>query len=160
VGFAVTTAEKEETTFTEQFETGVLRREAGWVRLELISRWEPPLESLVDVSRQFPALRFAVEWEQSGDGRYGCATIADESGEIVHLDDEIRRLRGNQQDGEEAMMELRWEIMRETSRRLFGDDWKDEGGPWGEASSRVRSIAQGIAIESVAGRSDLAEEIR
>ena len=53
----------EETTFTEHFDTAVLCRDVGWVRLEVMSRWNPPLEVLADTSRRFPELRFAVEWE-------------------------------------------------------------------------------------------------
>lgn len=125
VAFAVTKAGQEETTFTEQFETGVLRRETGWARIEVISRWKPPLEVLVDVSCQFPTFRFAVDWEEPGDGQFGCTSIANGSSEVVHLDGIIHTVvetccEDYDDDAEEAVMELRWEILRATSHLLFG----------------------------------------
>jgi hypothetical protein len=86
--------------------------------------------------------------------------MANGDGEVVYLDEVVR---GNEHhddddDAEEAAMQLRWEIVRETSRRLSGEDWRDEGGPWGRR--RFASIAEEIAIRSVSERRDLAEEIR
>lgn len=45
VAFAGLRPGEEGTTFAESFELGVLHREPGCVRLEVISRWVPPLET-------------------------------------------------------------------------------------------------------------------
>ena len=49
-------------------------------------------------------------------------------------------------------MMLRFETMRETSRLLFGLDWREEGGPWGDNSRRCREAAQQIANAAFTGR--------
>lgn len=121
------------------------------------------LETLADVSRQFPALRFAVEWEEPLNQTYGCACIENGDGEVVHLDQIVRIVFGNDDDddaAEDRAMLLFWEVMRETSSHLFGGDWKDEGGPWGGASRDLEDTARQLAMENVAERHDLAEEIR
>jgi hypothetical protein len=117
----------------------------------MMSKGASPLELLADVSRQFPELRFAVEWDMTDDGPCGCATIADGVGAVVHLEKPV----SGEPDYEEEV-ELRWDVIQETSRLLFGGDWKDIYRP---CDGPDHADAKELAMRSVAERSDLAEEI-
>lgn len=148
VNFVVTEPEVEETTFTGMFETGLMYRDVGAARIEVISKWNPPLDEIVELSRDFPTLKLSLEWEEPGEQLCGCASISNGNIELVRLDGDVF---GEISD-EDGRMMLRFETMRETSRLLFGPDWREEGGPWGDNSRRCREAAQQIANAAFTGR--------
>ncbi len=74
---------------TEIAEVGLLQRALGRVEYELVTKWQPPLAELTDLSRQFPRLTLQVNWEQHGDALFGCAIIADGNKNVLELDGNI-----------------------------------------------------------------------
>lgn len=113
VGFAVRRKEEQDTRFTEQFETGLLHQERGRAKVEVMSRWEPPLAVFAEVSEQYPMLTFRIEWEEPGSGLIGCASIASGNGKVIELDDVVRLAR---------------DTLRERFREQHGDDWEQKDG--------------------------------
>tara|TARA_R110002111_G_scaffold100975_1_gene156371 strand:+ start:15930 stop:16343 length:414 start_codon:yes stop_codon:yes gene_type:complete len=74
VEVAVAEEEAEEVVFDE-FTGSVRDAEDRRVHITLISRYNPPLRFLADLSRQFPMLTFYVEWEEGGLDFFGSAFI-------------------------------------------------------------------------------------
>lgn len=143
-----------ETEFTQRFETGVLHRGIGVARIEVMSKWTTPLEEFVELTRHFPSLRFAVEWECNGYNQYGCYCLEDGQGEIVDLDAVINPINLAEAVADEpemdTAMDLKFEIIRETSRLLFGEGWSEGGGPWEEEGGCIRDVARLIASGAIA----------
>lgn len=152
--FTITEPGAEETAFTESYETGVMHRYSGAVRIEVVSRSIPPLDDLVELSRELPHLKFAVKWEQPGDRLCGSASIANGDAELVRFDGDVYGDQDEEGEHQEEMMSLRYEIMRRTCHLLFGPDWRDEGGQWDDDSSRYRNTAHQIAKAAFAERAE------
>jgi hypothetical protein len=132
VEFAVR-REEEDTHFTEQFETGLLHRERGRARVEVISRWKPPLEVFADVSRKIPMLTFGVKWEEPGCELFGCASIASGDGSVIELDDVVRLARDR---------------LRERFREQYGDNWEQRDGLEDAVSELDFEIGQQMVSEA------------
>jgi hypothetical protein len=133
VEFAVRGEEEEDTCFTEQFETGLLHRERGRAKVEVMSRWEPPLEVFANVSEQFPMLTFGIEWEEPGTGLIGCANFASGNGKVFELDNVVRLAR---------------DTLRERFRERHGDDWEQNDGLEEAVSELHSEITQQIVTEA------------
>jgi len=54
------------------------------LQYSFMSAWSPPVEAFVEISKQFPKLKFAIEYEETGVGFYGHHQI--KNGQIISGD--------------------------------------------------------------------------
>jgi hypothetical protein len=114
------------------------KREEGRAMFAGASKWKPPLDLFIDVSKQFPTLAFVAEWEEPGERKYGCATIANGECIVIDLKDVVNHAQdcireqlehrfGDHSDVEyekhavHVEMKLGRGIVEDVSQQCFGD---------------------------------------